>query len=169
MMKKNWRRILAHAFISKKDVARHFPHDELAKIEKNIDASEKSHLAELLCIVEGGWDLRSLLKGQTARERALVWFGQSRLWDTEENSGVLIYLSLPDKQVEIIVDRGIARKVPQTTWQDICQVMVVLLQQGKNTEALEKGLRLVGEVLQGSFARGDVPYHNQFPNQVWIV
>ena len=113
--------------------------------------------------------MRSLLKGQTARERALVWFGQSRLWDTEENSGVLIYLSLPDKQVEIIVDRGIARKVPQTTWQDICQVMVVLLQQGKNTEALEKGLRLVGEVLQGSFARGDVPYHNQFPNQVWIV
>ena len=84
MMKKNWRRILAHAFISKKDVARHFPHDELAKIEKNIDASEKSHLAELLCIVEGGWDLRSLLKGQTARERALVWFGQSRLWDNEE-------------------------------------------------------------------------------------
>lgn len=168
-VKKNWRRILAHAFISKKDVARHFPPDALGKIEKVIDISEKAHLAELLCVVEGGWDLRSLLKGQTPRERALAWFGQSRLWDTEENSGVLIYLSLPDRQVEIIADRGIVRKVPEMTWQNICQSMVILLQQGRSVEALEKGLELVGKVLQGAFARGDVPYCNQFPNQVWIV
>ena len=47
----------------------------------------------------------------TPRERALEVFGLLRVWDTEENCGVLVYLLLADRDVEIVADRGIHRAV----------------------------------------------------------
>ena len=41
-------------------------------------------------------------------------FGQLGVWDTAQNNGVLIYLLLADRVVEIVADRGIAARISQS-------------------------------------------------------
>ena len=75
-------------------VNRAFPRDTLIAIDKAIKASETTHRGEIRFAVEGALDIAPLLRGQTARERAIDVFSQLRIWDTERNNGVLIYLLL---------------------------------------------------------------------------
>ena len=92
-------------------VNRAFPGDTLTAIDRAIKASEATHRGEIRFAVEGALDIAPLLRGQTARERAIDVFSQLRIWDTEHNNGVLIYLLLADRDVEIVADRGIDAKV----------------------------------------------------------
>ena len=104
-------------------VNRAFPRDALMEIEKAIKASEATHCAEIRFVVEGALDTAPLSRGQTARERAIDVFSQLRIWDTERNNGVLIYLLLADRDVEIVADRGIDAKVGPREWERICRKM----------------------------------------------
>lgn len=100
---------------------RKFPAGVLRQIEGAIQASEKKHDGELRFAVEAGLPF-SFLKSRT-RERAEALFGQLRVWDTEHNSGVLIYVQLLDRRIEIVADRGIAARVEQSEWDAICHEM----------------------------------------------
>ena len=44
-------------------------------------------------------------------------FGKLRVWDTEHNNGVLIYLLLAEHAIEIVADRGLNEQVPPQQWQ----------------------------------------------------
>lgn len=103
--------------------ARAFPRRTLAAIEQAIRASEASHDGELRFAVEAGLHPSPLLRGQSARERAAEVFANLRVWDTESNSGVLIYVQLVDRRIEIVADRGISAKVAQGEWDAICRGM----------------------------------------------
>ena len=95
----------------------------LARIEAAIKASEATHSGEIRFVVEGALDGAPLFRNQPARERALDIFSQLRIWDTEQNNGVLIYLLLADRDFEIVADRGIDAKVGAAGWEKICAEM----------------------------------------------
>lgn len=116
-----------------------FPPAAMARIETAIAASEARHRGEIRFAVETSLAPFPLLRGLSARDRALEVFSQLRVWDTEENSGVLIYLLLADRDVEILADRGIARVVPQDDWNQICHEM----EQRFRTRRYEEGI-LIG-------------------------
>ncbi len=117
------KRIFKHLLTPPWFVARVFPQYVLEAIAGAIRASEKTHNGELRFAVEAGLDLRPLLRGQTARRRAEEVFANLGVWDTESNSGVLIYVQLVDHRIEIVADRGINAKVTQPEWDTICRRM----------------------------------------------
>ncbi len=117
----NVKRILRHLLLPSWRVWRAFPRRVLQAIERAVAESEQRHDAELRFAVEAGLPLAVLLRGQSARQRAVEVFSQLRVWDTEHNSGVLIYVQLIDRKVEILADRGINALVPQVEWEAICR------------------------------------------------
>ena len=117
----NIMRIVSHLFTPHWLVNRAFPRRTLNAIEAAIGASEKTHDGELRFAVEASLHPLLLLRGQTARARAGEVFANLRVWDTEHNSGVLIYVQWVDRRIEIFADRGISAKVPQHEWDAICR------------------------------------------------
>jgi uncharacterized membrane protein len=126
----NKERIARHLMATKWMVRRAFPGDTLSAIDKAIKASEATHHGEIRFVVEGALDIEPLFRGHAARERAIDVFSQLRIWDTERNNGVLIYLLLADRDVEIVADRGIDAKVGPQEWERICRRMEAAFRQG---------------------------------------
>lgn len=122
-------RIARHLMATKWRINRAFPSDTLIAIDRAIKASEATHRGEIRFVVEGALDIAPLLRGQTARERAIDVFSQLRIWDTERNNGVLIYLLLADRDVEIVADRGIDARVGPQEWERICRKMEAAFRQ----------------------------------------
>ena len=116
-------RIARHLMATRWTVRRAFPGDTLIAIDRAIKASEAAHRGEIRFAVECALHIEPLLHGQTARERAIDVFSQLRVWDTERNNGVLLYLLLADRDVEIVADRGIDAKVGPREWERICREM----------------------------------------------
>jgi len=126
----NATRILKHLFAPHWIVNRAFPRRSLDAIEAAIGASEKTHDGELRFAVEAGLHPLPLWRGQTARQRALELFSALNVWDTAHNSGVLVYVQLVDRRIEIVADRGISAKVAQTEWDAICRRMEATFRAG---------------------------------------
>ena len=116
-------RIARHLLVTQWAVNRAFPRRTLSAIEQSIKASEAAHSGQIRFAVEGALDGTPLFKGQSARERAIEVFAQLRIWDTEHNNGVLVYLLLADRAVEIVADRGIQSRVGSMEWEAICRNM----------------------------------------------
>lgn len=145
-----------------------FPASTLQAIKAAISASEKMHDGELRFVVEGGLDLPHLLRKTSARQRAVEIFSQERIWDTEHNSGVLIYVQLADRQVEILADRGIDRKVGQAGWQAICKQMEKAFTAGDFKAGAIAGVTAIGAVLAEHFpAQGNNP--NELPDSPLLI
>src|SRR5664279_2703091 len=117
------RRIGKHLLEHRWRVRRIFPPEVLATIERAIKAGEATHSGQVRFVVEGALDGEPLFCDQPARERALDIFSHLRIWDTAHNNGVLIYLLLADRDVEIIADRGIDARVGREGWERICKAM----------------------------------------------
>jgi uncharacterized membrane protein len=100
-----------------------FPAATLDRIEEAIGRSERTHSGELRLAIEAALEPYDALRGMTPRDRALELFSSLRVWDTEDNSGVLVYLQLVDHRIEIVADRGIARRVEQSEWDAVCRRM----------------------------------------------
>jgi uncharacterized membrane protein len=142
LLQHHWRRRLA------------FPPAVLARIEQAIKAGEVTHSAQLRFVVEGALDGAPLFHNQPARERALDVFSQLRIWDTAHNNGVLIYLLLADRDVEIVADRGIAAKVGAAGWEKICREMEADFRAGDFERGVIKGVEAVSRELATHFPRG---------------
>jgi len=162
------KRIFRHLLLPHWNIRRAFPKRVLQAIEHAIGESERRHDAELRFAVEAGLPLADLWHGLSARERALEVFSQLRVWDTEHNSGVLIYVQLIDRKVEILADRGIAVLVPQADWDAVCR----RLEQSYRQERFEQGtlaaIEELSERLARHFpARADNP--DELPNRPAIL
>ncbi|CAB1370084.1 TPM domain-containing protein [Denitratisoma oestradiolicum] len=117
------RRLLKHLLMPAWWARRPFDRAILDAIESAVKAAETGHRGELRFVVEGPLPLALLWRDESARQRATELFSRLRIWDTEENSGVLIYVQLVDRRVEILADRGINNLVPQEEWDSICRGM----------------------------------------------
>ena len=82
----------------------------LQRLGQRVAASERRHTGQIRICAEGGLPLSYLWRGASARERAITQFGKLRVWDTEHNNGVLIYLLLAEHAIEIVADRGLAQR-----------------------------------------------------------
>jgi uncharacterized membrane protein len=120
-----------------------FPPKVLAAIEQAIKAGEATHSGQIRFVVEGALDGVPLFRDQPARDRALDIFAQLRIWDTAHNNGVLIYLLLADRNVEIVADRGIDAKVGAAGWQKICADMETDFKAGNFESGVIKGIEAV--------------------------
>jgi uncharacterized membrane protein len=145
------RRIFKHLITPDWKVKRVFPPGSLAAIEAAIRESEKQHRGEIRFAVEAALDFRALLRGTTARERAIEVFSELRVWDTEENTGVLIYLLLADHDVEIVCDRGISARVTQQEWNSICARMEAAFREGNFERGVLSGIEEIGALLARHF------------------
>jgi uncharacterized membrane protein len=140
-----------------------FPPQVLALIEQAIKTGEATHSGQVRFVVEGALDGKPLFSGQSARERALDIFSHLRIWDTAHNNGVLIYLLLADRKVEIVADRGIDAKVGGVGWQKICAAMEADFRSDNFSGGVIKGIQAVSRELAKSFPRqGEGP--NELPD-----
>jgi uncharacterized membrane protein len=119
----------------------------MAAIEKAIGAGEAQHRGEIRFAAEAALDSAPLFGGQAARERALDVFSLLRVWDTEENNGVLIYLLLADHDVEIVADRGINARVAAPEWEEICRRMEAAFRRGEFQQGVLAGIAEVSALL----------------------
>lgn len=143
----NIQRIVRHWLVTDGQVRKAFPPNVLSRIEQAIKASEVNHAGEVRFAVEGGLDGAPLFKGQSARDRAIELFSQLRVWDTQHNTGVLIYLLLADRAVEIVADRGIAAKVDSQAWSHICREMEAAFRQSNFDGGVLRGVQAVTQHL----------------------
>ncbi len=150
----NLKRILRHLSYPQWRTRRAFPPDSLRAIEAAVAASENTHRGELRFVVEGGLDLPLLLRGVDAHVRAIELFSQLRVWDTEENSGVLIYVQFADRRVEFVADRGIHARVGNAGWQAICRDMEQAFAAGQFEAGVLTGLAAIGRLLAAHFPVG---------------
>lgn len=139
----NIKRIARHLLMTRWQLNRAFPRDTLTAIEQAIKTSETAHAGEIRFVVEGALDGAPLFKEQSARERAIDVFAHLRVWDTEHNNGVLIYVLLADRDVEIVADRGIHAKVGAQEWENICRTMEVAFKQANYAEGVLNGIKAV--------------------------
>ena len=146
-------RIGRHLLEHRWRVRRIFPPQVLAAIEQAIKASEATHSGQVRFVVEGALDGAPLLRNQSARDRALDVFSYLRIWDTAHNNGVLIYLLLADRDVEILADRGIDTLVGAVEWEKICRAMEVEFGKGNFEAGVLKGIEAVSRHLAKHFPK----------------
>ena len=147
----NLKRIMRHLSSGRAAVRRAFPQRALDAIECAIRETEARHDGQIRFAVEAALDLSPLLAGQTAQQRAVEVFSELRVWDTEHNNGVLIYLLLADRDVEIVADRGIHAKLGTETWEAICREMEAAFRNGQFEAGVLSGIHAVGEHLARHF------------------
>ena len=145
------RRIGKHLLEYRWRVRAIFPPKVLAAIEQAIKAGEATHAGQVRFVVEGALDGAPLFRDQPARERALDIFSQLRIWDTAHNNGVLIYLLLADRNVEIIADRGVDAKVGAADWEKICAGMEADFKAGRFESGVINGIAAVSRQLAAHF------------------
>ena len=154
MVKCNGGRLLRNLSMTPWQLRRAFAPSLLDAIRAEIAASERLHGGQLRFAVEGALPMAALLRGQSPRERALEVFSLLRVWDTEHNNGVLIYLLLAERDVEIVADRGIDGRVTAREWQDICHQMEVAFHAGRYETGALEGVRALTRLLVLHFPTG---------------
>lgn len=147
----NFARVLRHLITGKPALRRAFPAASLNAIEQAIRQSETSHDGEIRFAVEAALHMLPLLKDQSARQRSIEVFSQLRVWDTEYNNGVLIYLLLADRHVEIVADRGIHNRIGSEQWEKICRAMETAFRQGQFEAGVIAGIAAISAHLQAHF------------------
>lgn len=157
-------RFLRHLFFTRSTTRRYFTPQVLGQIETVIREVEAQHAGEIRFVVETALDMVELLQDLSPRRRALQVFGHLGVWDTERNNGVLIYLLLADHVVEIVADRGIAPRVPQSEWDGVCREMERCFREKRFGEGSVAGIRGVGRLLSRHFPKGTAGA-DELPNQ----
>ena len=145
-------RILQHRWLDETDAARVLGKAALARLEARVAASELQHSGEIRLCVEAGLPLSYLWRDATPRQRAVTLFGKLRVWDTEHNNGVLIYLLLAERAIEIVTDRGLARHADTAHWQRVMATMREAFRAGQFEAGLNQAIDAVDALLTQHFA-----------------
>lgn len=167
-----WRRphrLWRHLVTDEGSARRAFPASALDDIEAAIAAGEQAHRGQVAFAVEPALPLGRVLKGVAPRERALEVFGGLRVWDTEENCGVLVYLLLADRDVEIVADRGIHARVGGDAWEAICRQMEAAFREHRFAAGAEAGVRAINALLAAHYPQDGRGRGDELPNRPLIL
>jgi uncharacterized membrane protein len=157
-----------HLFTTPGSVRRHFPDAALSRIEQAIAATEATHQGQICFAIEASLEGSALWSGQSAAQRALEVFSLLRVWDTELNNGVLIYLLWADRDVEIIADRGVHARVGAAGWEAVCREMEAAFRAGQFEQGALAGVQAVGNHLAAHYP-GDGSVRNELPNRPVVL
>ncbi|MCJ0764620.1 TPM domain-containing protein [Variovorax terrae] len=165
-MFKTLRRILKHRWLDESDTHRAVPPAMVKRLMQRVAASEKRHSGEIRICVEAGLPMSYLWRGATARERAVTLFGKLRVWDTEHNNGVLVYLLLAEHAIELVADRGLNQHVPPAEWRAMTRRMGQAFSERRFEDGLTQALEELSAVLVRHFplAEGE-QHHNELPDR----
>ena len=160
------KRILHHRLLDEADTRKAIPPALVERMAQRVAASERRHTGEIRICVEASLPTSYLLREATPRQRAITMFGKLRVWDTEQNNGVLVYLLLAERAIEIVADRGLARRVDPGEWQRIVQRMGAAFREGRYEDGLTQALEEVSALLVQHFpaAPGEVRA-NELPDE----
>ena len=175
-MIKTLARLLRHRWHDQSDAARAVPPALAAELQRRVAASERRHSGEVRICVEGGLPSSYLWRHlkdrvpmpELVRQRALMMFSKLRVWDTEHNNGVLIYLLLAEHAIELVADRGVARFAPPAVWQAVVAHLGEDLKQGRFEQGLTRALEEVSAVLVAHYAEdplASAAAPNQLPDE----
>ena len=167
MQEKNkFKRVWQHWLHPRWRVERYFPTADLQRIGRDIGLSEQNHQGQIRFVIESRYSTDAVFNGLDTRTRAWQWFGELGVWDTERNSGVLVYVSFADHAVEIVADRGISTKVDEAAWQHVCETMLAAFKREAFVSGLERGLHEVNDILVAHFPRNHKADFDELPNDV---
>lgn len=144
-------RLFRHLFILPAAVHKKLPAEAMRRIEAAIAKSESAHLGEIFFVVEANLHVLDILGGKSAKTRAIEIFSNYKVWDTEHNNGVLIYLLLADHDFEILADRGVHQHVGEVGWSTICKEMEASFRQGQFEVGIVEGIRKISDHLEGHY------------------
>jgi uncharacterized membrane protein len=159
-------RLLRHRLVDERDTHKAIPPALLERLKERIAASEARHSGEIRICVEASLPSSSIWHDVTPRARAVAMFGKLRMWDTEHNNGVLVYLLLVERKIEIVADRGISRHVAPAQWNAMVQRMGEAFRESRFEDGLTQALEEVSALLVQHFplAPGE-PNRNELPNR----
>ena len=172
-MMKKLTRVLRHRWSGDALVRHSFPEAMLQKLTNSVQSSELRHSGEIRILIEGGLPSSYLWRDealeQVVRSRALSQFGKLGVWNTEKNNGVLIYVLLAERAIEIVADRGLDKLVGHDTWQQVLQCMRDAFRQGEFGSGLNMAVDEVTRLLVAHFplAAGEQRL-NELPDQPLI-
>lgn len=127
------------------------PPELLERLGARVAASEQRHTGQIRICIESGLPLSYVWRAASVRERAITQFGKLRVWDTEHNNGVLIYLLLAEQAIEIVADRGLVQAVPPETWRALTGHMGEAFRTGRYEDGLTQALGEVSALLVAHF------------------
>ncbi len=161
-------RFFRHLCAGSWSVNRAFPAHVMQVIAREIRAAEATHRGQIVFAVQPCLDVWHVVRGKSARERAIEVFSELHIWDTEHNNGVLIFLLLADHDVEIVADRGIHVRCGPQAWEEICRKMEAEFRASRFEEAVILGVRAIGEHL-ARYYPGDDTNPNELPDRPVII
>ncbi len=162
-------RLFRNRRVDETDAKRLLGDGAMQRVEARVAASEKHHSGEIRVCIESGLPLSYLKRDAPARERAVMMFGKLRVWDTEYNNGVLIYLLLAEHAIEIVADRGLARHVDAAEWQRITATMSAAFKAGQFEAGLNQAVDAVDALLLKHFALAPGEANpNELPNAPYL-
>lgn len=160
-------RLIQHRWFDDRQLRRALDADALRRLEAQVAQSERQHSGEIRLCVEAGLPLSYLWRDIGARDRAVTLFGKLRVWDTEHNNGVLIYVLLADRAIEVVADRGLMRHVDATQWQALVQRMRDAFRAGHIEQGLVQAVDTIGALLAQHFPLADGSANpNELPDRV---
>lgn len=145
-------RIWKHRWMDERNVRAATPPELLSKLERFTQASEARHSGEIRICIEAGLPMSYLWRDATPRERAVAMFGKLRVWDTQGNNGVLIYVLLAERAIEIVADRAVSMPANNTFWQDSVNKLSAHLKRGDFESGLTQALEEISALLVQNFA-----------------
>jgi len=159
-------RIVRHRWLDESHLRRALPAELLQRLTQRVQASEQRHTGQLRIYAEAGLPMSYLWRRATPRDRAVAMFGKLRVWDTEHNNGVLIYLLLAERAIEIVADRALARHVSQAQWQAIATRLGGALREDRFEDGLAQAVDEVTALLAAHFPAtpGEVR-RNELPDE----
>ena len=168
-----FKRIIKHLWLDASDTNRAMPPDVFKRLTGQVAASENLHTGQIRICVETSlpisylWRLGSEVGiKQLIRQRAVMLFGKLRVWDTEHNNGVLIYLQLAERSIEVVADRGLSRHVPNEEWQAMTQRMSMAFREGRFEDGLGLAIDEVSKLLLTHFpAVAGASRPDELPNE----
>ena len=157
-------RVLKHLCATRAGTRRRFPRDVLDAIEQSVAQIERRTSGEIRFAIDTALELPEIWADKPPRECAHEAFARLRVWDSELNNGVLIYVLMADRDVEIVADRGAAARISPTEWEAACRLMESHFREGRFKEGALAGVRAVGGLLEREFpcSAGN---RDELPNQ----
>ena len=144
-------RYLRNIFTTRLALKRAFPQASLDAIEAAISGAEKTHSGEIRFVIETALDVPDLIRGTRPRDRAVQLFAGLGVWNTAKNNGVLIYVLLAERDIEIVADRGYDRLVSAGEWEAVCETMRVHFSQGHYADGALAGVADVSAIVRRCF------------------
>ena len=163
----SFRRWLKH-FLYMPATKRYFSKQDQAAISRAVAEAEHDHVGEIQVVIEGHLPVNQAYYQET-RMRARQLFAELGVWDTEYNSGVLLYINLCERKVEIVIDRGIQQATEQAVWDNICQNIISQLAQKQFKTAVVTGVVNMGKVLNQFYAQSIQEQNNELGNNPIIL